>query len=340
MTQKMNNTEDIIKIVAGDADEETIESVFSTLDEDKDSKDEYNRLKNSWALLASEKEMSPYQLEKLYLNFRHQLNFRNRSFKLNFNSVLKYAAIFIFAVGISSLYFHIQNKDQLLKNSNVFETLVEAENGQRSKIILPDSSVVWLNSGTTISYNSNFARQNREIKLMGQAFFEVTKNKLMPFVVNCADLKVRVLGTRFDVNAYSNNGTISVALNSGSVELLHSKDLSILSKIVPGEMAQYDMHTGRVSIKVVNQEQIAAWKEGILYFKDSPMKEVLNQLERKYNIDIEVNNPKIYKSVFTATIKNETLEEVFHSIEYACSVHCTIIRSEDKAVKTKIIISI
>jgi ferric-dicitrate binding protein FerR (iron transport regulator) len=335
----MKNTEDIFKVIAGNAETDTKRSVLSSLEEEQDAKEEYNRLKNSWALLASEKEMSSYQIENLYLNFKDQLKSKKHPRILNFNTLLRYAAIFIFAVGLSTLYFHNQNSNQLLKTTGLFEASVVAENGQRSKIVLPDSSVVWLNSGTIVSYSRNFAIHDREIKLSGQAFFQVTKNKDIPFVVNCDNLKVKVLGTRFDVNAYSDNGTINVALESGSVELLHSKNESFHYKIVPGEMAQYDVHTNNVVIKEVNIDQVTGWKEGILSFKDSPMKEVILQLERKYNVEIEVKNPIIYQSVFTATIKNETLDEVIRSIEYACSIHCNIIRSGDKSVKTKVEIS-
>ncbi|HEY3369909.1 MAG TPA: FecR domain-containing protein [Prolixibacteraceae bacterium] len=289
--------------------------------------------------MASEKEMSSYQVENLYLGFKDRLNSKKFNSKLNVNSLLKYAAIFIFAIGLSTFYFHSQNTHSVLKGSGLFNTSIVAENGQRSKIILPDSSVVWLNSGTIVTYSSNFAIQNREIKLSGQAFFQVVKNKLMPFIVNCDDLQVKVLGTKFDVNAYPNTGTVSVALESGSVELLHSKRESFHYKIVPGEMAQYDVQSSNVVVNDVDIEQVMAWKDGVLYFKGSPMKEVLMKLERKYNIDIDVKNPSVYKSVFTATIKNETLDEVFKSIEYACSIHCKIIRSSDQSIKTKVEIS-
>lgn len=334
----MKNTEDIFKVITGNAEADMKRSVLSTLNGDKNSKDEYNRLKNTLALLASEKEMPSDQVEELYRNFQQQLNSRKQSDKLNVYSYLKYAAILIFAVSISSLYFYYQNKNQISNNSRLFDTSVVAENGQRSKVILPDSSVVWLNSGSKITYNNNFGFTNREIKLIGQAFFQITKNKKIPLIVSCFDLKVKVLGTRFDVNAYSTNEELSVTLLSGSVELLHSNNESFQNKIVPGEMAQFDIHSGKVVVHKVNVDRITAWTDGILYFNDSPMEKVLTQLERKYNIDIEVKNPKIFKSLFTATIKNETLEEIFRSIEYSCSVHCKIVRGEERDTKTKVII--
>lgn len=332
----MDTTEDIFKVIAGNANSETKRVVLSNLNEQNGSKEEYNRLKNAWALLASEKEMPAYQVEELYLNFQRQLKSRRPSF--NLIAAVKYAAIFILAVGISSLYFYYQNSSQIQKATASFNTLVVAEDGQRSKVILPDSSVVWLNSGTRLSYNSNFGSTNREIRLVGQAFFQVTKNKLLPLVVSCSDLKVKVLGTTFDVNAYPGNENISVALQAGSVELLHSTNESFHYKLVPGEMAQFDTHSEKVVIYEANIDRITAWTDGILYFNDTQMKDVLIQLERKYNITIDVKNRNIYNSVFTATIKNETLEEIFKSIEYSCSIRCKIIKGEERDVKTKIVI--
>ena len=331
----MENTEDIFKVITGNAAAETKQSVHSSLNVEKELKDEYNRLKNAWALLNSERQMSAYQVEELYLSFQQQLNLRKRSFKLNAYSYFKYAAIVFIVIGLLALFFNFQKDGHSLNGSRLFYTSVVAEDGQRSKIILPDSSVVWLNSGTQLTYNNNFGNTNREIKLTGQAFFQVTKNIDLPLIVSCDDLKVKVLGTRFDVNAYSNSESISVALQSGSVELLHSKKESFQYKLVPGEVAQYNIHSGKVVIKKSNSSHFTAWTDGILYFNDSPMKEVFAQLERKYNIDIEVNNTKIYSSVFTATIKNESLEDIFKSIGYSCSVRYKIVRGE----KTKVIIT-
>jgi ferric-dicitrate binding protein FerR (iron transport regulator) len=242
------------------------------------------------------------------------------------------------AAGISSFYFYYRNESKPAQPINFFNTAVIAENGQRSKVILPDSSLVWLNSGSQLTYKSNFGHTNRDIKLTGQAFFQVAENKKLPFIVSCNELKVKVLGTRFDVEAYPNDENIRVALQTGNVELVHSKKANFHYQLTPGEMAQFNNYSEKVVIYKVNMDRITAWTDGILYFNDSPMKEVLIRLERKYNIDIEVKNSKIYESVFTATIKNETLDEIFRSIDYSCSVSSSIIRGIAKDAKTKVIV--
>jgi len=328
----VRNAEELFEVVSDVANAQVKQSVLANLNEENDSKQEYNRIKNVWALLASEKEMPSYQLEQLYLNFQQKLNSRKQPFVLNI--FLKYAAIFILILSIPSLYFYFKNENKPAQTANVFNTVVVTENSQRSKVILPDSSVVWLNAGTRVTYNSDFGQANRNVILVGQAFFQVTKNKNLPFIVTCKELKVKVLGTRFDVDAYPNNENINVALETGIVELLHAENDTFHYQLIPGELAQFNIYSKKVAVKKVNIDRVSAWTQGILYFNDSPMEEVLSKLERRFDIDIDVRNRKIYNSVFTGTIKNEPLEEIVKSIEYSCSVNLRIVRG----VKTKVII--
>lgn len=335
----MEHIDDILQTVTGNQKGSEKEALISLLDEDKSVRDEYLKIKNAWALISSTRQMPEYQVENLYLGFQRRKNARQKFFILGKNILLKYAAVFVFAVGLTSLFFAVQPYFFKQGNSHLRYTTVYADNGQVSKIMLPDSSVVWLNSGSKITYNTNFAVNNREINLVGQAFFKAAKNKRVPMRVFCDDLEVKVLGTRFDVCAYPNEKIISVALESGKVEMLNTKIKSFHYELRPGEMAQYDIATGQLNTALVNTRDFTSWKEGVLIFRDDPMPEVLTKLQRRYNIDIEVEQPEVYKPVFTATIKNETLEEVFKSIGFACSVNSKIVRSEDPNIRTKVILS-
>lgn len=311
--------------------------ILSQLDKNVKEKKEYRKVKNAWALASTKKKMPDYQLENLYLDFRQKLAKEQKTRRLNTSGYLKYAAVFILAIGLSSLFFYFQ--PQHLSDLNTQYTTAIAEHGQISKIILPDSSVVWLNSGTTIAYNNNFAVNNREIKLSGQAFFDVTKNKKIPLQVFCNKLEVKVLGTKFDVSAYPEDKNIHVFLESGKVEILNPVEKSFHYELNPGEMTRYDKSSKHLSLRKNFSNQFTAWKDGVLIFRDEPMSEVIPKLQRRYDIDIEVAQSDIYESVFTATIKNETLEEIFKSISYACSVQYQIIKGENLNSKTKIILT-
>ena len=335
----MKNTDDILQTVMGNLKGDAKKAVLSQLDEDQSARDEFRKIKNAWALVSSTKKMPEYQVEHLYLDFKKRLAARPKTVRLNSYSVLKYAAVFILAIGISSLFFYSQSHFFSPQRLEIHYTTVFADNGQISKILLPDSSVVWLNSGTKITYNTNFAVNNREIKLVGQAFFKAAKNKKIPLKVFCNNIEIKVLGTRFDVCAYPNDKNINVVLESGKVEILNPKIKSFSYELNPGEMAQYDTLSGNVSMKKVNLERFTSWKDGILIFRDDPMSDVLVKLKRRYDLDIEVGNSDIYKSVFTATIKNESLEDIFKSIGFSCSVRYKIIRGENLNTRTKVILT-
>jgi ferric-dicitrate binding protein FerR (iron transport regulator) len=336
----MKDTDQILKAVTGNLKGEARKRAIASLDEDPEIKEEYAKIKNAWALFSATKPMPEYQVEDLYLNFRKQLSTEyNRSRSVLFPHWLKYAAVFLLLAGVFSVFFYLRSDRTIPGKSSTKYTSVIADNGQISKVILPDSSVVWLNSGTKITYNSGFAIGNRDIDLVGQAFFAVRKNEELPLKVFCNNLEVKVTGTRFDVSAYSEDKNISVVLESGKVELSDSKVKSFRYDMKAGEMVLYDTLSKKIDVKDVDTQNFTSWKEGVLIFRDDPMDQVIGKLKRRYDIDIEVVNPDIYKSLFTATIKNETLEEIFKSVSFACSVHYQIIRDKNMKARTKVILS-
>ena len=261
---------------------------------------------------------------------------------LSFKKVLlrwQIAAIFFFIVGISGVVAFLNVETFNMETAGKLDTTVTTPPGQNSKIVLPDSSVVWLNSGTTLTYNNKFSIENREIKLEGQAFFEVERNEKIPLVVHCNDLEVRVLGTKFDVSAYPEDRDIRVVLESGKVELNQENNNSFDHILRPGEKAEFNTYSKELAISKVDTYQYTSWKDGILIFKNDRMDEVLEKLKRWYNIDIEVKDPKVYELVFNATIVNESVEEIFDLIKYTCSVNYEIIHSKSPEIPEKIIIT-
>ncbi|MGV8138282.1 MAG: FecR family protein [Mangrovibacterium sp.] len=333
----MKNIGDILEMVTGNLKGEAKKEKLAKLEQDQAAKKEFTKIKNAWALAATTREMPDYQVEKLYLDFQKKLKLKRKTIGL-LPSFLKYAAVFAFAIGIFSLFDSIR-PDKINPSAAPGVNTVIAENGHISKVILPDSSVVWLNSGTQINYRNDFAVSNREIRLTGQAFFQVRKNEAIPLKVYCGDLQIKVMGTQFDVSAYPEDKSIRVFLETGKVEILHPTALSSPYRLIPGEMAEYDKQYGNITKSKPDPGKFISWKEGILVFRDDPMEEVIPKLQRHYNIDIEVNGPAIYQSVFTATLKNETLEEVFKSISFACSVRTQIIKGADLNTKTRVILS-
>lgn len=314
----MKNLDDIFGLITGNIDPKRKQDVYSTIRKDADTEDLFKKAKIVWALMSSTRKMPNYRTEESYRMLHSRISKQQRFFTLH--SFVRYAAVFIVLVGISSLTFYFGKQNSPTADSAIKYTSVVAEKGQISKIVLPDSSVVWLNSGTKLTYDNNYSYKNRDLKLNGQAFLEVKKNKNLPLIVASGNLKIKVLGTRFDVNAYSDDNMIKVTLESGKVELTNSVNHSFHYELNPGEMAEYESQSGRVKIKKVESQNYINWKDGTLIFVDTPMAEVLKGLERKFDIEIEVGNPKVYKSVFNANFKNENLKEILDYIQFTCPI--------------------
>lgn len=336
----MENFEDIVKLVTGNLPREEKKKIIEEINAQKRDKEIFKKVKISWAFLSSTKKMNDYEIENAYLKIQNKITGEKRRLNPILNTVFKYAAIIVFLISLTTIYY--TNKQQFNRTDTPKELLYTSfitENGQRSKVVLPDSSIVWLNSGTTLSYPSNFSEEHRKVSVEGQAFFQVHHNEDNPFSVQANGLIVKVLGTKFDVDAYPENDKIAVVLESGKVELGYEGFESFNYCMEPGEMAKYNIANNELSINYVNTEIYSSWKEGKLIFRNESMKNVIDKLKRWYNIEIKVTNVDVYNSIFSGTIQNESYEEIFRYIEIVCDVHCELIHNYEEEAKPQIIIS-
>jgi len=159
--------------------------------------------------------------------------------------------------------------------------------GERKEIVLPDSSHVWLNAGTSIDYPRIFEGNERNVSLAGEAFFEVMRDPAHPFVIRTGALHTRVVGTSFNIRAYPDDPSIAVSVVTGRVKVSSAKTSVDL---LPDQQAVY----GKSDYKLVaqaypNAHAIAAWKEGKLQFRNRPLQEVIRTLERRYAVAIRVS---------------------------------------------------
>lgn len=276
--------------------------------ENKENHLEFRRIKNEWKSRPNDQTLLPDTLLELD-RFRSKiLDDRNREiWKLNMKQrFYKYAAVLLLLITVGGTYLYLSGKSGNQKTS--YNTLF-AENGQISKAMLPDSTVIWLNSGSSLKYNNKFGADNRNVELSGQAYFDVTKNKNLPFVVSCDEIKVKVLGTRFTAESYAENQSISVVLIEGSVELLPQNDSKAFAQLKPDEMLIYSKLDNKFQISQVKTEKYVSWREGIIHIYDQPLKEVVLKLGKRYNQKI-VLEPELEDYKVTFSIRNENFSEV------------------------------
>ncbi|SHM41513.1 FecR family protein [Flavobacterium saccharophilum] len=166
--------------------------------------------------------------------------------------------------------------------ATVYNTMTTPKSRQYS-LQLADGTKVWLNAFSSITFPTVFSSNTRDVKLTGEAYFEVAKDKKKPFRVFVNDIKINVLGTHFNVNAYGDEDNIKTSLLEGSI-LINQKNQAVLLK--PGQQAQ-SKKSGAIIVKNnVNLDEVMGWKNGVFYFENASLKVVLDQLSRWYDVDV------------------------------------------------------
>lgn len=181
--------------------------------------------------------------------------------------------------------------------------------GEKRHLLLPDSSEVWLNAGTVLKYPERFADARRQVYLDGEACFSVRKNAEKPFIVQTSRLSVKVLGTRFNVKAYSADERITTTLSSGKVEVSTPSHSPRILK--PNEQLTYDKRTSHIGIARVPAADAEGWMTGKLIFTDASLAEIQQTLERRYNVVIRNATAGSASGRYTVRfLKNENIDEV------------------------------
>lgn len=196
--------------------------------------------------------------------------------------------------------------------------------GKRTEITLADGTRIWLNSGSQLTYPSTFAKDSREVYLSGEAFFDVKEDKSKPFNVITKELKIRVLGTRFNVSAYSEDHFTQAVLVEGRINIGKNSLLARTENMNPGEKMSFDRKKELFSREVVDVNQYTSWINGYLVFSNEPTTEVLKKLERFYNKTVLVEK-SLEGYTFSGKLDlKEDITEVLDIIAFASGVKITV----------------
>ncbi len=270
----------------------------------------FNNIKEEWwREHKSEKSAYDLSLNRLSdrLTEKRQLE---KSKKLS--QFYKYAAVVLLLVslGTSLLFTQYANKKAGLQL-----TEVSTDFGQISNILLSDGTKVWINSGSTVTYNNYYGINNRDIAVDGEAFFEVKKNKKIPLTVDMKDLTVEVTGTEFGVSNYGDNENMNVILEEGSVNILSTRNKKLLMELKPNEMAHFNKEAHTIEKRTVRPEHYTSWRNGIIHIFELPLSQLVHKLEKRYNQKFIIEDERIMSLPFTLSIENETLPEILKLIE-------------------------
>lgn len=260
-----------------------------------------------WSLKDELRFSEKKEIEAAYTRFISELqekDMKNETEKLSFSlSWIKYvAAVVLIGLLSTNLYFLLEEKNELMN-------VVEVPNGQRVSLTLSDGTKVWLNSHSKFTYPAQFSSKSRNVTLKGEGFFEVTRNEKSPFTVYSELLKVRVLGTKFNVKAYEEE-PFFITLAEGKVEVVTNDDEHKIT-MKPNEQVSYSRKNGMMLEKMVNTDTVRSWTLGEAAYINKRFDEITSDLERKFDVQIQILDQELASEIFTCRFKETaTIDQV------------------------------
>jgi ferric-dicitrate binding protein FerR (iron transport regulator) len=281
---------------------------------------------NHW-LEENWQHREPKEVKLQFKQIREKIRLSSLQAKMNrlFIVLGKAAAVLFIPLLAAVLYFYFNHT-----TSSDLLTLT-TQKGKQTSLILPDGSKVWLNVDTKLSYPLDYGVKSRNLKLEGEAYFEVEKNDELPFEVASANIITRALGTRFVVSAYPESSVVKTSLVEGSVEINYNGKKDLLKS---GQQFVFDKKKSEISFKAFDENYELAWKNNQLVFRLTPFADVIIELEKWFDVNIEYD-PAVFKYE-TLTVqfeKYESLETILRVIAKANGFKFTIKDNNVKIIK-------
>lgn len=266
--------------------------------------------------------------------------------------IWRYAAAVLLVVSLSSLsilWF------QLKKSEPVAQNTFDVPYGSQSVLTLSDGTRLWINSGSKITYNNRYGKDNRDIYLSGEAYFDVAKNRKVPFIVHTSTLNIKALGTAFNVKAYPEELKVETTLVHGLIEiekkgsqkivLLHPSEKIVFSDKIAKQINTKQPEQNKSSLQTKNKETLTennmvlvkgmdteketSWKDGKLIFDREPLSSLTIKLERRYDVHFEFSNPQMKDNVYTGTFNDLSIEQILRAMRLSSPIDFEI---KDKLV--------
>lgn len=206
------------------------------------------------------------------------------------------------------------------EDKNPVTNSISTPRGGQYQLVLSDGTKVWLNAASSLKFPSSFVGRNRTVELTGEAYFEVTKNKEMPFIVKFNDASIEVLGTHFDIKAYDDEET-KATLAEGSIKMNKNNQQKML---VPGQQVVVSKGAGNLEISPANMDEALAWKNGYFIFHDASIESIMKTAARWYDVDIAYDAGLKNKKFGGRVSKYKNISELLKNMELTGTIHFKI----------------
>lgn len=313
------NAEDIlIRFCINECTEEERAEVLRCLEADEAYRKEYARLMDvlfcvKQAKLTDKQQYSDV-IDKIFQRTVDQ-KFRKH---LKFCQLYKYAAVILLFMAIGIVF--VYNPNSQSDNRELAQCVVP--DGKRERIILPDSSVIWINGGTTIRYAKDFGAHERWVELDGEAYFEVAHKSEMPFIVDMKGFQIEVFGTKFNVSSYNEDEWAEAVLDEGHIGVrLKSSGHSFID-LQTREKVIFDRKEQKLTKEMTTDTR--SWKDGFLVFNKDNFDVVARKMEHRYGVKIKVEKIGNNNYLYTGTFAAESLEDVLDAIDFLTPIEYTL----------------
>jgi len=322
------------KYIEGDCSEQELKEAIEILKEPFVKPEVREVLHSRWTECKDSEDVAPEKSEEILHRVHHRINLMEEQpskLKRIYLGFSKVAAVLIIPILIVAGAFILRT---INTKKYLAQTTISVPLGATSKLQLPDGTHVWLNSGSTLTYPLSFRKHHtRLVELHGEGYFKVAKDKTAPFIVDMADMDVKVTGTVFNARAYDDEAYATVALVEGSVELgseaNKGKEFTKYESLRPYEVAFLDKRDNQLKIEAKSDlDKYTAWREGRTVFDNDPIEIVADKFEKLFNVNVKIQSKDLLQYRFTATFVNETLERALKILSISSPIHYKIIEAK------------
>lgn len=305
----------LVKYLIGSLSSEEMEEVMRWRDlsaENETVFSEVLRLRLSWNTAKyADNERIDMALEKVNARIN-----RARRYRIA-RSLLKYAAVILLLVSFSAVGWNYFKPE-------TYMTIALGDSEGVKKVTLDDGSIVWLRGNSVLKIPQSFSAVNRTVSLQGEAFFDIAKNAQYPLYVSTNYVNIKVLGTAFNVKTDEKHQNVETVLARGKVALLDKQWNPILD-MSPGEKVTYDNNKNEYATEVVDVNVCTAWRLNQFVFENVTLREIVNQLSVKFNVNINLESTKLAQRKFRCVInEDESLPDILKLLKYLAPIQYRI----------------
>lgn len=308
----------LIRFIVGECSADEERQVLNRLEGDKAYRKEYARFRDIFFCVGQTGQTGSRDLSRAMADIFRRTIDRKPERGFRWRRYAGYAAALLLFATAGIVFLH--QRQPLPGHRELAQCVVP--DGACERIVLPDSSVVWINGGTTLRYAKDFGVHERWVELDGEAYFEVTHHPEIPFMVDMKDFQIRVFGTKFNVNSYQEDQRAEAVLDEGHIGVrLKSADDHFID-LQPRQKIVFDRKGQTLTKEAATDSR--SWKDGFLIFNQDSFDRVVKKMERRYGVKIKVEKTKDNNYLYTGTFAAESLTDLLKAIDFLTPIEYTL----------------